>query len=65
MAKEYIEVADIVYSGTVLPRSYKAVISKKELIIEQFINQFNKSEDSIQIPNLVGTLLKHGLVSIT
>lgn len=59
MAKKYIEVADIVYSGTVLTRSYKPVVSKKDLIIEQFINQFNKSEDSIPIPSLVGTLLKH------
>lgn len=59
MAKKYIEVADIVYSGTVLTRSYKPVVSKKDLIIQQFINQFNKIEDSITIPSLVGTLLKH------
>lgn len=59
MAKKYIEVADIVYSGTVLTRSYKPVVSKKDLIIQQFINQFNKIEDSIPIPSLVGTLLKH------
>lgn len=59
MDKKYIEVADIVYSGTVLTRSYKPAVSKKDLIIEQFINQFNKNEDSIPIPSLVGTLLKH------
>lgn len=28
--KEYIEVADIVYSGTVLTRSYRALVSKEE-----------------------------------
>ncbi|MDD3338990.1 MAG: BlaI/MecI/CopY family transcriptional regulator [Lachnospiraceae bacterium] len=30
--KEYIEVASIVYSGTVLARSYQAVISKEEYL---------------------------------
>ncbi|KAF6557425.1 BlaI/MecI/CopY family transcriptional regulator [Paenibacillus sp. EKM202P] len=30
LKKEYIEIADIVYSGTVLTRSYKPVISAEE-----------------------------------
>ena len=32
LKKEYIEVADIVYSGTVLCRSYKPIISKEEYV---------------------------------
>ena len=34
--KKYIVVADIVYSGTVLTRSYKPAISKKEMAFQQF-----------------------------
>lgn len=57
--KNYIVVADIVYSGTVLTRSYKPIVLKKDLLLEQFVSQFNKDDDMIPIPNLVGTLLKH------
>ncbi|RKD34983.1 BlaI/MecI/CopY family transcriptional regulator [Lacrimispora algidixylanolytica] len=57
--KNYIVVADIVYSGTVLTRSYKPIVLKKDLLLEQFVSQFNKDDDMITIPNLVGTLLKH------
>lgn len=32
LKKEYIEVADIVYSGTVLCRSYQPIISKEEYV---------------------------------
>ncbi|WP_077612173.1 BlaI/MecI/CopY family transcriptional regulator [Clostridium sp. Marseille-P2415] len=59
LTKKYIEVADIVYSGTVLTRSYKPAVSKGDLLVEQFVNQFKKNEDSIPIPSLVSTLLKH------
>lgn len=59
LSKDYIKVADIVYSGTVLSRSYAPTISKKELMIQQFVGQFKKNEDKIPIPSLVTTLLKH------
>lgn len=59
LSKDYIKVADIVYSGTVLSRSYSPTISKKELMIQQFVGQFKKNEDRIPIPSLVTTLLKH------
>lgn len=59
LSKDYIKVADIVYSGTVLSRSYAPTISKKELMIQQFVGQFKKNEDKIPIPSLVMTLLKH------
>lgn len=35
MGKKYIEVADIVYSGTVLTRSYKPIISAEEYAANQ------------------------------
>jgi predicted transcriptional regulator len=59
LEKKYIVVADIVYSGTVLTRSYKPIVLKKDLLLEQFVSQFNKDDDTIPIPSLVGTLLKH------
>jgi predicted transcriptional regulator len=59
LEKKYIVVDDIVYSGTVLTRSYKPIVLKKDLLLEQFLSQFNKDDDTIPIPSLVGTLLKH------
>ncbi|WP_349673323.1 BlaI/MecI/CopY family transcriptional regulator [Lacrimispora sp.] len=56
--KKYIEVDDIVYSGTVLTRSYKPALSKKEMAVQRFIGQFQEN-DKVSIPNLVATLLKH------
>ncbi|KEZ90753.1 MULTISPECIES: BlaI/MecI/CopY family transcriptional regulator [Clostridia] len=56
--KKYIEVADIVYSGTVLTRSYRPTLSKKEMTVQRFIRQFQEN-DKVSIPNLVTTLLKH------
>ncbi len=56
--KKHIEVADIVYSGTVLTRSYRPTLSKKEMTVQRFIGQFQEN-DKVSIPNLVTTLLKH------
>ncbi len=36
LKNEYIEIADIVYSGTVLSRSYKPIISAEEYISDNF-----------------------------
>ena len=57
--KKYIVVADIVYSGTVLTRSYKPAISKKEMAFQQFTRNLREENENISIPNLVTTLLKH------
>lgn len=57
--KKYIDIADIVYSGTVLSRSYRPTISQKELAIQQFTKNFEEENNNISIPNVVATLLKH------
>ncbi|MEY8353191.1 BlaI/MecI/CopY family transcriptional regulator [Lachnospiraceae bacterium 54-53] len=57
--KNIIKVSDIVYSGTVLTRSYLPTLSKRDLMAQQLISQFQKDGDKITIPNLVTTLLKH------
>lgn len=59
LSRNFIKVADIVYSGTVLTRSYTPAISEKELMVQQFVDQVQENEESIPIPNLVATLLKH------
>jgi len=47
LKKEYIAVADIVYSGTVLTRSYEPVVSAEQYAADQLqtmrINTFKKS----------------------
>jgi predicted transcriptional regulator len=57
--KGCIEVAEIVYSGTVLTRSYAPIISKRELLVQNFVNQLHKEKEEVPIPGLVATLLKH------
>ena len=59
LSKNFIKVADIVYSGTVLTRSYAPALSEKELMVQQFVDQVQENEENIPIPNLVSTLLKH------
>jgi predicted transcriptional regulator len=59
LSKNFIKVADIVYSGTVLTRSYAPALSEKELMVQQFVDQVQETEENIPIPNLVATLLKH------
>ncbi|MBS5956897.1 MAG: BlaI/MecI/CopY family transcriptional regulator [Clostridiales bacterium] len=59
LSKNFIKVADIVYSGTVLTRSYAPALSEKELMVQQFVDQVQENEENIPIPNLVATLLKH------
>lgn len=59
LSKNFIKVADIVYSGTVLTRSYAPTLSEKELMVQQFVDQVQENEENIPIPNLVATLLKH------
>ena len=59
LSKNFIKVADIVYSGTVLTRSYAPALSEKELMVQQFVDQVQENEENIPISNLVANLLKH------
>ncbi len=58
LKKKLIEVADIVYSGTVLCRSYRPTVDSKDFTLQQFVTEF-KSMNSITTPKLVATLLEH------
>lgn len=58
--KKLIEVAEIVYSGTVLTRSYRPLINQKDLLLQQFIDHWhNLTKNKISIPTVVATLLEH------
>ncbi len=50
LKRELIEVADIVYSGTVLSRTYAPAISQEEFIVSQYKN--------LSVANFVNFLLK-------
>ena len=53
---KYIEVAEIVYSGTVLTRSYRPVITEQDFGVCQIINDFHSFE-GLSVPHLVAGLL--------
>lgn len=58
LKKNLIEVADIVYSGTVLCRSYRPSMDSKEFALQEFAAQFQKLDQNITASNLVATLLE-------
>lgn len=55
LSKNIIEVANIVYSGTVLSRSYHPLISREDF----FIKSFKHLDKTLTTQNIVATLLKH------
>lgn len=57
LKQELIEVADIVYSGTVLCRSYRTTASAQEVTISQFINATRQFSDGISPSSFVAALL--------
>ena len=59
LSKNVIEVADIVYSGTVLSRSYRSLISKEEFISNEVIRNFKDLDKAITTKNIVATLLEN------
>ncbi len=57
MKKNYIDVAGIVYSGTVLTRSYKTVISAEEYAAEQ-LRGIQENALNFSTLNFMGHFLK-------
>lgn len=53
---KYIEVANIVYSGTVLTRSYRPLITEQEFGVNQVIRDFH-SFQGLSVSHLVACLL--------
>ena len=59
---KYIEVAEIVYSGTVLTRSYRPLITEQDFGIDQVINDFH-SFRGLSVSHLVASLLNEPVSS--
>ncbi|MDO5689706.1 MAG: BlaI/MecI/CopY family transcriptional regulator [Tissierellia bacterium] len=58
LTKELIEVADIVYSGTVLSRTYRPLIQREDFVGSAFLDQFKLLNQTMSTKNIVATLLK-------
>lgn len=59
---KYIEVAKIVYSGTVLTRSYQPLITEQDFGIDQVISDFH-SFRGLSVSHLVASLLNEPVSS--
>lgn len=59
---KYIEVAKIVYSGTVLTRSYRPLITEQDFGIDQVISDFH-SFRGLSVSHLVASLLNEPVSS--
>lgn len=59
LKKDIIEIAEIVYSGTVLSRSYRPLLSKQELMNRNIISQFKNIDKNMSTTSIVATLLQH------
>ncbi len=59
LKKDIIEIAEIVYSGTVLSRSYRPLLSKQELMNLNIISQFKNIDKNMSTTSIVATLLQH------
>lgn len=57
LKKNLIEVADIVYSGTVLCRSYRPAVSEKDFALRQFNQEYRTVQDKISKSLLIASLL--------
>ncbi len=57
LKQELIEVADIVYSGTVLCRNYRASVSAEEITLSRFTNEIRRFSDKISASSFVAALL--------
>ena len=52
-----IEIADIVYSGTVLTRSYKSVICQEEFLLQKLVHQYKSMSKKVSKAAILAILL--------
>lgn len=52
-----IEIADIVYSGTVLTRSYKSVICQEEFLLQKLVYQYKSMSKKVSKAAILAMLL--------
>ena len=61
LKKGLIEVADIVYSGTVLCRSYQPSSTGKDYSVTEFAEQFNNLRQNISVPYIFSALVEDNI----
>ncbi len=52
-----IEIADIVYSGTVLTRSYKSVICQEKFLLQKLVHQYKSMSKKVSKAAILAILL--------
>ena len=57
LKQKWIEIAEIVYSGTVLCRSYRPTMTMKEFALTQLADEFQQLQEEISTSSLVAALL--------
>lgn len=57
LKQELVEVADIVYSGTVLCRSYRAAVSAQEITLSRFVSESRQLPGGISPSSFVTAFL--------
>lgn len=58
LKQNFIRIADIVYSGTVLTRSYETVLSASDYSISQFKDSFSAINKDVSTIGLIAALLE-------
>jgi len=58
LKNECIQVADIVYSGTVLTRSYKPLLSQEEFLLRKITSEYMEMNKKVSISSIIGSLLE-------
>ena len=56
--KEYIHVADIAYSGTVLSRRYAPIVSQEDFLKDVITESIEKLDNKVSTKNIVAALLQ-------
>lgn len=57
LKSNFIKVADIVYSGTVLTRSYKPAISQEDFWIQKIVEDYKEIRQKVSKADVVAALL--------
>lgn len=61
LKNKFIEVAEIVYSGNVLCRSYRATDAARNIAVEEFANGFQTLRKSVPVPVIFASLVDDDL----
>ena len=57
LKKGFVEVAEIVYSGTVLCRSYRPTEKSKDIVFQEFSSDFKSLRKNIPLSQLIANLI--------